>query len=65
MEKWCQERDVPYINYMLLYEELGIDEETDDADGGWHLNESGAEKVSVHMLKYIGANEYYTKIGED
>ncbi|MCF0128376.1 MAG: SGNH/GDSL hydrolase family protein [Pseudobutyrivibrio sp.] len=65
MEKWCEERDVPYINYMLLYEQLGIDEETDDADGGWHLNEKGAAKVSEHMLNYIGSLGYYKKMGEE
>ncbi|MCF0187792.1 MAG: SGNH/GDSL hydrolase family protein [Bacteroidaceae bacterium] len=65
MDKWCEEHDVPYINYMLLYEELGIDENTDDADGGWHLNETGAAKVSAHMVQFIRNNEYYKKLGEE
>ena len=64
MAKWCADRDVPFYDYMMAYEALGIIEEEDDADGGFHLNINGADKVSRHFAQVLYNNEYYKKPGE-
>lgn len=48
--EYAQEHDVLYLDLNLYAEELGIDWKSDTLDGGDHLNEAGATKVS----KYLG-----------
>lgn len=53
----AEKEGVPYINYNLLYDEIGIDFSTDLSDeGGGHLNGYGARKVSKHLAEYIKEN---------
>ena len=53
LQDWADEKGVPFINYMKMTDELGMDWKQDSVDGGWHLNMYGAEKVSRHMAEYI------------
>ncbi len=49
-------RDIPFINYNLLYDELGFDFESDLMDKN-HLNYYGVTKMSTHFFAYI--KEHY------
>lgn len=46
------ERNIPFIDYHTLLDELGIDGSTDFRDGH-HLNNYGAKKVSEHIGEYL------------
>lgn len=50
MVEYAGRNNVPYINFLNVVEEMGIDYSTDTFDGGLHLNLSGAEKFT----KYFG-----------
>ena len=50
VEAYAAKYDLPYINFLEIQDETGIDYTTDTYDGGLHMNLSGAEKLS----KYIG-----------
>ena len=54
---WADERGVELINYMRLQDVLEMNFYTDSADGGTHLNEKGAARVSGHLAKYL--KEHY------
>ena len=54
---YADKKDLRYINFLELTEEIGIDYSTDTYDAGLHMNLSGAEKLA----DYIGgvlAREY-------
>lgn len=51
----AQEYGVHFVNYNLLYEDIGIDFSCDAADGG-HLNYSGNMKYTKALGKYIKEN---------
>lgn len=51
VEDYAAEKGLPYLNFLELQEETGIDYATDTYDGGLHMNLSGAEKLS----RYLGA----------
>lgn len=53
---WAKEHDVELINYMRLQDVLELNFYTDSLDGGTHLNESGAGKVSKHLAQYLKDN---------
>ena len=44
--EYAEKYDLPYINFYKLFDETGIDYETDTYDGGLHMNYSGAQKLS-------------------
>jgi len=46
---FAQENGLPYLNFLELGEETGIDYSTDTYDGGLHMNLSGAEKLSRYL----------------
>lgn len=50
IEEFAEERDLTFINFLDLVDEIGIDYNTDTYDAGLHMNLSGAEKLS----KYLG-----------
>ena len=50
---WAMEHNVEFINFMQITGDIGLDFGTDSLDGGVHLNESGAEKVSRYLADYI------------
>ncbi len=60
---WAIDNHVDMINYMLLTERCGLDFSTDSLDGGAHLNESGAGKVSRYLAEYIMDNYYDWNVG--
>lgn len=61
----ADENDVPYVNYNLKYEELGLDFATDFADGH-HLNYLGTPKLTRNLGNYLKANyEIPVRNGEE
>lgn len=54
-ERIAAEYDVPFINFNLLYDELGLDFKTDMADKT-HLTLSGSSKYTEYLGKYISDN---------
>lgn len=53
VESYAAEKHLPYLNFLELQEETGIDYATDTYDGGLHMNLSGAEKLSRYMGRYL------------
>lgn len=53
VEAYAAEKNLPYINFLELQEETGIDYTTDTYDGGLHMNLSGAEKLSRYFGRYL------------
>ena len=45
--------DVPYINYIYLRDQIGLDMTVDTYDAGLHLNLSGAEKFADYIGQYL------------
>ncbi len=56
VEAYAEEHDLPYINFLELQEETGLDYSTDTYDAGLHMNLSGAEKLSRWLGKYLQEN---------
>lgn len=55
--EYAKEKNLPYINYLKLVDEIGIDFSKDTYDEGLHMNLSGAEKLSNHLGKVL-SQEY-------
>lgn len=53
VERYAAEKGLPYINFLELQEETGIDYATDTYDGGLHMNLSGAEKLSCYIGRFL------------
>ena len=53
VEAYAAKKGLPYINFLDLQGETGIDYTTDTYDGGLHMNLSGAEKLSRYMGRYL------------
>jgi len=53
VEEYAAENGLPYINFLELVDEIGIDYTTDTYDGGLHMNLSGAEKLSHYMGRVL------------
>ena len=47
--QYAQENGLRYYNFLNDVEQIGLDYSTDTYDGGLHLNESGARKLSLHV----------------
>lgn len=47
-----EEKGIPFVNYMEIYEETGFTYSTDFRDRT-HLNSRGAEKITRHFLRYL------------
>lgn len=56
VQAFAEENNVPYINYIPLQEEIGLDMSTDTYDAGLHLNTQGAEKMSKYFGQYLVEN---------
>lgn len=54
---YAEKYNVPYINFLKVEEEIGIDWTTDTYDAGLHLNLYGAEKASRYFA-HILQDEY-------
>ncbi len=53
VEAYARRRGLPYLNFLELTEETGLDYRTDTYDGGLHMNLSGAEKLSRWLGAYL------------
>ena len=53
VEEYAQKYGLPYINFLELTEETGIDYSTDTYDAGLHMNLSGAEKLARYMGRFL------------
>ena len=54
---FAQENNVPYINYIYLRDNIGLDMTVDTYDAGLHLNLTGAEKFADYIGEYL-VNHY-------
>ena len=52
--------DIPYIDMNLMSQEIPIDWQTDNYDGGDHLNYYGATKVTSYMGEYLHNTGLFT-----
>ena len=55
---WAIDNHVEMVNFMNLTGEIGMDFGMDSLDGGVHLNESGAAKVSRYLAEYLMDNYF-------
>jgi hypothetical protein len=53
LDDYAAKYDLPYINFLELTDEIGIDYSTDTYDAGLHMNLSGAEKCSRYIGTYL------------
>lgn len=60
VEQYAEERGLPYLNFLELQEETGIDYTTDTYDAGLHMNLSGAEKLSRWLGAWLMENTSLT-----
>ena len=49
VEDYAETYDLPYINFLEIQDQTGIDYTTDTYDGGLHMNLSGAEKLADYI----------------
>lgn len=53
IEDYATQKNLLYINFLQLTDEVGIDYNTDTYDAGLHMNLSGAEKLSGYLGKVL------------
>ncbi len=56
LRKMAEDHDLVFLDMNLIQKDIGIDWNTDTKDGGDHLNQAGADKVSSYLAKYIEEN---------
>ena len=56
LEEWARRNKRPYIDFNVQNEKVKINWTRDTRDGGDHLNDYGAEKVTSYIGKYIKDN---------
>lgn len=56
ISEYAKEKELEFIDFNLLLDELEFDWTHDTCDAGDHLNVYGAEKVSKYMGKYLNEN---------
>lgn len=52
----AEEYRIPYLNYNLNYQEIGIDFASDYCDSAGHFNNSGVKKMTEALGSYLKAN---------
>lgn len=50
---YAEKYGLPYINYLKLLDEVGINYDTDTYDMGLHMNLSGARKMTRYLGQYL------------
>ncbi|MEG2769362.1 MAG: hypothetical protein RR902_00925 [Oscillospiraceae bacterium] len=55
VKNYAEEKNITFLEYNEMLDETGIIKETDFSDSV-HMNVTGAEKLSVHLGKYIKEN---------
>jgi hypothetical protein len=53
---FAEANNVPYINYIYLRDNIGLDMTVDTYDAGLHLNLTGAEKFADYIGRYLVTN---------
>ena len=61
----AQKLDVPFIDTNLMSQEIPINWETDNYDGGDHLNYTGATKVTQYIGDFLKDTGLFTDKRED
>ena len=56
IEEYAEENGLPYLNFLELIEETGLDFDVDTYDSGLHLNLYGAEKLSRWFGAWLTEN---------
>lgn len=56
VEEYAAQYGLTYLNFCNYKEEMGLDMSVDTYDAGYHLNITGAEKLSVYFGKYLKDN---------
>ena len=56
IEEYAEEKDLLYLNFLELIEDVGLDFDTDTYDSGLHLNLYGAEKLSHWFGEWLTKN---------
>ena len=56
IEDYAAEKGLPYLNFLELIDETGLDFDTDTYDNGLHLNLYGAEKLSRWFGAWLAEN---------
>ena len=51
--EYARQKQLLYVNFLELTEEIGIDYSVDTYDGGLHMNLSGAEKLTRYLGEYL------------
>ncbi len=57
---YAAQYDIPYINFLDIGDQTGVDYSTDTYDGGLHMNLSGAEKLAHYIgpvLRDMGVSD--------
>ena len=65
IQEWSDAHDVTFLDMNLMWEDIGLDWNTDTKDGGDHMNSSGAEKVSAYIADYLEENYELTDHRDD
>lgn len=55
VQKYADEKDLKFIDFNLMFDEIGLDIKKDYRDGGDHLNYFGATKTTTYICDYITA----------
>lgn len=50
---YAMSKGVPYLNFLELTDQIGLDYSTDTYDAGLHMNLSGAEKCARYLGQYL------------
>lgn len=56
LEAYLKDKGVPYFNFQKMKDEIGLDYSTDLRSDAVHLNNSGADKVTAWLEKYLETN---------
>ena len=56
VRRFADNNNIPYINYIGLRDEIGLDMSVDTYDAGLHLNLTGAEKWADYIGSYLVRN---------
>lgn len=62
---FAEENNLPYLNFIPLREEIGLDMRADTYDAGLHLNNRGAEKMARYFGAYLKENYDLTDYRSD
>ncbi len=55
VQAYADENGLKFIDFNLMFDEIGLDIKKDYRDGGDHLNYFGASKTTTYLLDYITA----------